>query len=124
MCLCDYEFPRDTAFIFLDDVSNILFDKFTEAEIRREKAYSKVFTSGLCPILKERMAYYKSNPDVNDSLKELKKNVIQFKDEVLMAHELLMQREEKIALIVRRAESLKAVSGVYYNNVSLSMLIQ
>lgn len=118
MCLCDSEFPKDTAFIFLEEVSDQLFDKFTASEIKKEKAYSKVFADILNPIIKDKMLYYKKNPETSDALKDLKKGVIEYRDNVIKANDILMERGERITLVVKKAESLKTESGVYYSSVS------
>lgn len=118
MCLCDGEFPKDTAFIFLEEISDLLFEKFTSSEIKKEKAFSKVFGDIFNPILKDKMLYYKNNPEATDSLRELKKGVINYRDNVIKANDILMERGEKITLVVQKANSLKTGSEVYYSSVS------
>ena len=119
MCLCDGEFPKDTAFIFLEEISDLLFEKFTSAEIKKEKAFSKVFGDIFNPILKDKMIYYKNNPEATDSLRELKKGVLNYRDNVIKANDILMERGEKITLVVKKAESLKTECLIPRKSVDL-----
>ena len=64
------------------------------------------------------MFHYNKNPDASDSLRELKKEVLQYRENVIKSYESLMDRGEKINLVVKKADSLKHESGVYYGSVS------
>ena len=122
MCLCDGEFPKDTAFIYLDDLSDKLFEIFSEEEIRQQMPYSKLYNEKFTHILKDKMIYYNKNPDASDNLRELKKEVLQYRENVIKSYESLMERGEKINLVVKKADSLKHESGVYYGSVSFIIL--
>lgn len=50
-------------------------------------------------------------------MSKLKDGVINMKDNVLQAHEMLMERGEKINLIVKKADNLKTESGNYFKHV-------
>lgn len=115
MCLCDGEFPKDTAFIFLDDLCDKLFDTFTEDEIKENMPYAKIFTDKYTPIMKDKMLYYNRNPEASDSLKQLKREVLQYRDNVVKSYGDLIDRGERISLVVKKADSLKHESGVYYS---------
>lgn len=119
MCLCDDEFPKDSAFYFLEEIISALLEKFTKNEIQKEKAYSKVFSDIFSPIIREKMQKYNSNPDASDSIKMLKKGVLEYRDNVFKANELLLERDQKLNLVAKKADSLKLESGVYYNSVSI-----
>tara|TARA_B110000914_G_C15172242_1_gene313414 strand:- start:137 stop:508 length:372 start_codon:yes stop_codon:yes gene_type:complete len=119
MCLCESEYPKETAFVFLEDLSKIFCDKFNPDEIAREKAYSKFFSETFNPILKERMIYFNRNPEVPDSLRDLKKGVMNYKDNVMKANDILIERGEKINLVVKKADSLRQESGSYFSSVSI-----
>ena len=118
MCLCESDFPKETAFVFLEDLSEKFFNKFTPNDVEREKAYSKFFSETFNPILKERMIYFNRNPDAQDSLRDLKKGVINYRDNVIKANDILIERGEKINLVVKKADSLRHESGSYYSSVS------
>lgn len=119
MCLCDNQYPKDSAFYFLEEIKSSLFDKFTKSEIEKEKAFSKTFGDIFNPILREKMEKYNKNPDATDSIKLLKKGVLDYRENVFQANDLLIERGGKIDLVVKKADALKFESGVYYNSVSI-----
>lgn len=118
MCLCEADYPKETAFIFLEDVSDKFVEKFTSQDIERELAHSELFSKTFTPVLKDRMIYFNKNPDANDNLRELKKGVLDYRDNVIKANDILIERGEKITLVVKKADSLKQESGSYYSSVS------
>ena len=121
MCLCESEYPKETAFVFLEDLKEKFFNKFTPSDVEREKAYSKFFSETFNPILKERMIYFNRNPEAHDSLRDLKKGVIMYRDNVVKANDILIERGEKINLVVKKADSLRQESGSYYSSVSINI---
>lgn len=123
MCLCDGEFPKDTAFIFLDDLCDKLFETFSDKDIRDNMPYAKIFSDNFTPIIKDKMYYYNRNPEASDSMKKLKKEVLQYRDNVIKSYSDLMDRGDKISLVVKKADSLKHESGVYYGSVRIHMLL-
>jgi len=119
MCLCEADYPKETAFIFLEDICDKFSEKFSTQEVERELAHSELF-SKFSPVLKDRMIYFNKNPDANDNLRELKKGVIDYRDNVIKANDILIERGEKITLVVKKADSLRQESGSYYSSVSKS----
>lgn len=119
MSLCEENYPKETAFVFLEDICNEFFEKFSAGDIERESAYSKFFTNTFNPILRDKMIYYNKNLDASDNLRELKKGVINYRDNVIKANDILIERGEKITLVVKKADSLKQESGSYFSGVSL-----
>mgnify|MGYP001810051799 CR=1 FL=1 len=123
MCLCQDDYPKETAFVFLEDTLSIFLSKFSSNDIEREGAYSKFFGETFNPILRDKMLYFNRNPDANDNLKELKKGVMNYYDNVIKTNDILIERGEKIQLICQKADNLKQESTSYYNSVS-NYLIQ
>lgn len=119
MCLCNSDYPKETAFIYLENLHTQLTTTFTEEEINNLRPYSKFYMDKFTPIIKDKMLYYNQNPDANDSLRDLKNEVLQYRENVIKSYENLMEREDKINLVVKKADSLKQESGVYYGSVSL-----
>jgi hypothetical protein len=117
MCMCDNRFPQETAFAFLDELKNIFLKKFTPGEIEKAIVYSFNNDKDFKEDIKRRMEYYNKNLDKGDNVSELKKGVLQFKDNVLDASDVLSQREQKISLIVKKADQLRHDSTTYYKNV-------
>lgn len=124
MALCENEFPKETAFIYLEEICSIFFDKFSSLDIEREPAYSRVYKEAFDPILRDKMFYYNRNPEPSDSLRELKKGVLDYRENIIKVNDILIERGEKITLVVKKAESLRSESTSYYSSVSrLKMLI-
>jgi len=123
LCLCDQYFPKDSAFIFLEELIDALLQKFTKSEIQKERAYSKVFSDIFSPIIKEKISKYNRNPEASDSMKLLKKGVLEYKDNVFKANEILLERELKLNLVVQKSEALKVESTAYYDSVRNKLII-
>ena len=120
MCMCDDKFPRDTAFVFLEDIIGLFTKTYSPMDINTAIAYSmKEFESSL----KDKLNYYNMHKDSEDKITTLKKGVMTYKDNVLNASELLTIRGEKMNLIVKKADSLRNESNAYYGSVSLYMVI-
>jgi hypothetical protein len=119
MCLCDKQFPQETAFAFLEDLRKMFFDTFTPQQIENAIAYS--LNTSFKEKIKGRMDYYNRNTNVGDSVSQLKKGVINMKDDVLDASDVLSQRGEKINLIVKKADSLRQESNSFYKSVNMCL---
>lgn len=117
MTLCEAGFPKETAFIFLEDICGLFFEKFTIGDIERESAYSKLFSESFTPVLKDKLIYYNRHPEPTDNLRELKKGVLNYRDNVMKANDILIERGERITLVVKKADSLMQESGSYYSSV-------
>lgn len=120
MCLCEENYPKETAFVFLEDLEEKFLDKFSSSDIEREKPFSRLFSETFSPTMKDRMVYYNRNPEANDNLRELKKGVLNYRDNVIKANDILIERGEKITLVVKKADSLRQESGSYYSSVRKS----
>lgn len=118
MSLCESNFPKETAFIFLEEICSLFFEKFTLGDIERESAYSSLFSDNFTPVLKDKMKFYNNNPEATDNLRELKKGVLNYRDNVMKANDILIERGERITLVVQKADSLRQESGSYYSSVS------
>ncbi len=115
--MCDNKFPQETAFAFLDELKNIFLKRFTPGDIEKAIVYSFNNDNEFKEDMKKRMEYYNKNIDKGDNVSELKKGVLQFKDNVLDASDVLSQREQKINIIVKKADQLRSDSTTYYKSV-------
>ena len=117
MCMCEAEYPKETAFLYLEECMSVFFDKFTQNDIDRENAYSKFFNEKFQNVLKDKMIYFNKNQDATDNLKELKQGVLNYRENVIKANDILIERGENINLVVKKADSLKHESESYYSTV-------
>jgi uncharacterized protein YdcH (DUF465 family) len=115
--MCDNKFPQESAFAFLEELKKLFLRKFTPGDIDKAIVYSFNSDKEFKNEMIKRIEYYNHNTDKGDNVSELKKGVLQFKDNVLDASDVLSQRDEKISLIVRKADQLRQDSSTYYKNV-------
>jgi hypothetical protein len=115
MCLGEKQFPQETAFAFLEDLRKMFLDSFTPKELENAIAYS--LNTSFKDKIKGRMDYYNRNINQGDSITQLKKGVMDMKNDVLDASDVLSARGEKINLIVKKADSLRQESSSFYKSV-------
>lgn len=117
MCLRDKTFPDKTSFAFLEDVKDKFFERIPETE------YLTAIPNGLNAkfrdTLKNRMEYFRKNPQDIDKLSLLRQTLNDSKNEILQTDDILNSRSEKINLIVDKAEHIKTESRSYYEWVCL-----
>jgi hypothetical protein len=101
---------NDDAFSFLNEVKNVIFKNFSLDELMN--------TNGLqlekgSEILKKKMGYYNSHP-ITTSNGEIIENLNLAKGAMIENIEALLQRDDKIDIIAKKSDDLKAFS----NNLS------
>jgi vesicle-associated membrane protein 7 len=115
MCMCDNKLSQDTAFAYLEEVKTLFADTFTPKEIDSAISYS--LNDRFRESIRGKMNYFNANLNESDKLAKLKKGVIEYKDNVLQANDILSERGEKINLIVRKADNLRTESVNYLKSV-------
>ena len=113
--MSDGHLNQETAFSYLDDIKTLFLDTFSTKQI--ESAISYSLNEGFNESIKEKMTYYNSNLNNSDSVARLKRGVMESKDNMLQANDILMERGEKINLIVKKADNLRTESKNYYGTV-------
>lgn len=102
MCLADVEFNKRAAFIFLEDLKNKFFAKYS-------KIANTVIAFGIhsefVNTIKERMDFYSSNKNI-DKLSALKETVEQTKNVLLENIDKVLARGEKVELLVKKTEHM------------------
>ena len=101
---------NDDAFSFLNEVKNVIFKNFSLDELMN--------TNGLqlekgSEILKKKMGYYNSHP-ITTTKGEIIENLNLAKDVMIENVEALLKRDDKIDIIAKKSDDLKAFS----NNLS------
>jgi vesicle-associated membrane protein 7 len=115
MCMCDDKLTQDSAFAYLEDLKSSFLQTFNTREI--ESAYAYSLNEKFKDNIRGKMNYYNANLNESDSVSKLKKGVMDYKDNILQANDILMERGEKINLIVRKADNLRTESMNYYGSV-------
>ncbi len=115
MCMCDNKLSQDTAFSYLEEIKTLFTDTFSPKEIDSAISYS--LNDRFKDSMKGKMNYFNANLNESDRVSQLKKGVMEYKDNVLQANDILMERGEKINLIVRKADNLRTESINYLKSV-------
>ena len=114
MCMAENNYPIDTAFEFLDVIKENFEKTFTKIEINQAYAYS--FNNKFKYIIQSKMNYYNEHTLTKNEnqLNLLKEGLINTKTELLNSQKFLDERNEKMELIVFKAENMKNDSTLYY----------
>ena len=114
MCMAENNYPIDTAFEFLDVIKENFEKTFTKIEINQAYAYS--FNDKFKYIIQSKMNYYNEHTLTKNEnqLNLLKEGLINTKTELLNSQKFLDERNEKMELIVSKAENMKNDSSIYY----------
>ena len=59
--------------------------------------------------------------DDSDIVHRLKKNIINFTDNLIETTDILMERGEKVNMMVRKADNLRTESKMFYKTVKLKL---
>jgi vesicle-associated membrane protein 7 len=119
MCMCDNKLSQDSAFAYLEEIRTLFTDTFTPKEIDSAISYS--LNDRFKDSIRGKMNYFNANLNESDKVAKLKQGVMDYKDNILQANDILMERGEKINLIVRKADNLRTESQNYLKSVSLHL---
>jgi len=100
MCLAEVEFPRRVCFMFLEDMQSNFMGRYGEV-VNTVIAFG--VNSEFSEVIKNRMNYFSSNPDV-DKLQKLKSSVDQVKNIMVENIDKVLARGEKVELLVKKTE--------------------
>ena len=116
LCMCDKTYPTESAFELLKDIIILFYDKFSEEQINQ--AYSYSLNKEFQNVLRQKMSYYNKNIDLkrNTTIHKLKDSLVETKDALIETTETLQERGEAINLIMKKADSLKIDSKIYFEN--------
>ena len=115
LCMADVNYPKTSSSSFLESIKT----EFTQTYPNKD--FKTVGNLGLNEFFKQKLSikleYYNQNQNASlDQTGQLKKGIVDFKNQVLEANDLLDQRGEKINLIVQKAEMLSQESNSFYSS--------
>ena len=115
MCMAEKNYPIYTAFEFLEVIKENFETTFTKIQINQAYAYS--FNNEFKHIIQSKMDYYNEHTLTKNEnqLNLLKEGLLNTKTELLNSQNFLDERNEKMELIVFKAENMKKDSVFYYN---------
>lgn len=104
LTFCEKGYDAKLAFDFLEKIKSLFFNKYSESELESAIAYSLDYS--FKPILKEQMKSYNNSDNIKAKIEQLKQSVVEQKNLIFEANDALMERGEKINIIVQKAEQL------------------
>lgn len=112
MAFCEKGYDVNLGFDFLEKIKSLFFNKYSDSELESVIRYS--LNDSFHPILMEQMKYYNDNVNIKTKVDELKQCVIEQKNIIIEANEALMERGDKLNIIVKKAEQLTNDSNSFY----------
>jgi len=109
LCMAAQEFQRRICFAFLEDIKNQFLSKFVA---NWAKANSYGLDEEFKPVLKRQMEYY-SNATNTDRILKVKKEIDEVKSIMVENIEKVLERGDKIELLVEKTETLSHESVVF-----------
>ena len=82
--MTEQDFPRPTAFVFLDEIREIFLKTFSKNEIQKAGAHS--LKKGFEDVLKGKMQNFNSSKEDIDKVALLEKNVRSYSEEIIQAN--------------------------------------
>ena len=103
LAFSDKSYKEKVAYDYLETLHRMFTKNYSKRDIDEAISYSlKDFEK----VLKEQMAFYNNKTNIKTIVETLKDAVIDEKNVLLQASEVLSQRGEKLNLIVQKAEAL------------------
>ena len=110
LAFSDKSYKEKVAYDFLETIHGLFTKKYSKRDIDVAISYSfKDFED----VLKEQMTFYNNKTNIKTIVETLKDAVIDEKNMILEASEVLSQRGEKLNLIVQKAEALTQESNSF-----------
>lgn len=131
MCMTDYNFPRRIGFSFLEDIKLRFNASYSIHQINNAVAFS--MNNEFAPFLSRQMDFFSRDPSV-DKISHAKHQLEETKQIMVENIEKILNRSEKIDILVRQTESLdqqsvqfhkssKSLSHrIWWKNVKLAIL--
>ncbi|KAF9976036.1 hypothetical protein BGZ65_007996, partial [Modicella reniformis] len=116
MCMADSSFGRRIPFAFLQDIKEKFLDQYG-----RERALESVLPYGMnefSKVLAKQMEYYSTDPNV-DAIKHVQGDIEQVKDVMVQNIERVLERGERIELLVDKTDNLNQQAFIFKRRSSV-----
>lgn len=114
LCMTEAETKRRVAFLFLEDIKKIWREKYGVVE---QSALAFSLNEAFSPILKQRMEYFSVNP-ASDNFSKVQQQIDAVKDVMIENIESVLERGEKIELLVDKTDNLNQQAFKFEKSVS------
>jgi vesicle-associated membrane protein 7 len=102
MCMADDAFERRISFAFLQDIKEKFLAKYSKERANTALPYGM---GEFAKVIEKQMDYYSNNPNV-DKIKKVHGEVEQVKDVMALNIERVLERGERIELLVDKTDNL------------------
>jgi len=131
LCMADEAFGRRIPFAFLDDIKNRFFSTYGN---RGKTALAYAMNADFARILETQMAYYSNNANA-DKIRKVHQKIDEVKDIMVTNIERVLERGERIELLVDKTEELNKESlnfkkkstqlkrAMWWKNVKLMVIL-
>jgi hypothetical protein len=117
LCMADESTKRRITFAFLEDIKTLWREKYGSVE---QSALAFSLNDIFSPVLRQRMEYFSENPNAADGIARVQAQIDNVKEVMVENIDRVLERGEKIELLVDKTEKLnqqafkfeKTVSGV------------
>lgn len=116
LCMADESTKRRITFAFLEDIKGLWRERIGEAE---KSALAFSLNDMFAPILRQRMEYYAGNPQATDNISKVQAQIDNVRDVMMENIDKLLERGEKVELLVDKTEKLNAQAFKFERSVSL-----
>ena len=113
MMMCEAGYPKEVAFSFLESLKKEFLSSFGNVDFSTVPPRSLNFRDKIQFYIDE---YNSQKEKKKDQIGMLKESLIDTKNELLQASDILNERGEKINLIVKKADQLSTDSNTYYTS--------
>lgn len=115
LCMSEEDAKRRIAFAFLEDVMSLWREKFRSIE---QTALAFSLNDAFSPVLKQRIDYYSTNQSTTDNITRVQAQIESVKDVMVENIEKVLERGEKIELLVDKTDKLNQQAYKFERSVS------
>ena len=114
LCMCEVNYPYESAFEYLAVIRENFENTYTKEAI--ESAYAYSFNKEFGQTIQQKMAFYNTHITSSsiNQIDRFKKGEISSRETLLRAEDLMMMKEEKMALIVKRFDLPETSSNSFF----------
>ncbi len=117
LCMADESTKRRITFAFLEDIKTLWREKYGSVE---QSALAFSLNDLFSPVLRQRMEYFSSNPQAADNIARVQAQIDTVKDVMVENIDRVLERGEKIELLVDKTEKLNQTAFKFEKTVSIS----
>jgi vesicle-associated membrane protein 7 len=114
--MADDSTKRRTTFSFLEEIKSLWREKFSAIE---QTALAFSCNDSFVPVLKAKMEIYNGNPNAVDNIGKVQAQIDTVKDVMIENIDRVLERGEKIELLVDKTERLNHQAVRFEKSVSL-----